>query len=281
MRGYSGLKDWPSSRYRPSSFVASSLRWAIRGSCSTAGRASGVARVAWVSMLSLVMRSAFALSSASDRVPSSWLTRACRSPTRSPMRSPPTNRMSFSSRNWLRCVSLALQGLPGFIHLGGQEPRGVLARVLLVVELLGDDRVGQRVHDVGGQLGATALERDLDQPRVPDRLDPEPLEERVGQLPRPTSDRGELGLALEVHEPDDPVGERAALQEAVIRLQLGLRESPAFSSRPVGSNFRIRGSSFSMRSIAVPVNTGRAVTLQTNAVRTAPRNTSATSRGAG
>jgi hypothetical protein len=116
-----------------------------------------------------------------------------------------------------------LQRLPRLVHLGGQEPRGVLARVFLVVELLGDDRVGHRVHDLRGQLGTAAVERDLDQPRVPDRLDLEPVEELLGQLPRPTSDRAKLRMVLEVQERDDPVGERAALQEAVVRLHLGLR----------------------------------------------------------
>ncbi len=105
-----------------------------------------------------------------------------------------------------------------------------------------------------------------------------PVEERVGQLPQPTSDRAKLGMVLELHEPDDPVGERPALQEAVVRLQLGLSGLARVSSRPGGSNLRIRGSSLSMRSIAVPVNTGRAVMLQTNAVSTAPRNTRATVR---
>ena len=222
------------------------------------------------------MRSAFALSSASDRVPSSWLTRACRSPTRSPMRSPPTNRMSFSSRNWLRCVSLDCRACrASFTWVVRNRVAYWLASFL--------SSSCWAMTESASVFTTWAASSGL-------RLSNETLTSRVFRTGSTRSRSRNASVSSPGRRPTEAnSGWRSRSTSPMTRLASARRcrrrwyvcswvcaKSPAFSSRPVGSNFRIRGSSFSMRSIAVPVNTGRAVTLQTNAVRTAPRNTSAT-----
>ncbi len=120
-----------------------------------------------------------------------------------------------------------LQRLTRFRHLAGQEPGGVAPRRLLLVHLLGDGFLGQRVGGPGCELGVAAPEGDLHQPRVADRLDLETFEERLGEQRGLARDGLELRIVLEVQQPDHAVREAVALQEPVIGLQLGLGRFPA------------------------------------------------------
>src|SRR3977135_222610 len=110
--------------------------------------------------------------------------------------------MPCSSRNWLSCVSAPCSACPApLARFGGlrrEELGGVARRLLLLVEVLGDEGLGQGVRPLRGELRIPALKGDLDEARVANRLDLEPLQEGAGQLTRATAHPTEVGMSLEV-----------------------------------------------------------------------------------
>ena len=141
--------------------------------------------------------------------------------------------------------------LTGVVELLGQELGGVARGLDLLVELLGDEGLGQRVGRPRGEVRVMAVERDLHEPRVPHGLHRQTLEKELRQRGRELQIFGRLRLRrwrhgdppheplaqpalgtrppallallevrvlVEVEEPDDPVRQRAALEELVLGL---------------------------------------------------------------
>jgi hypothetical protein len=141
--------------------------------------------------------------------------------------------------------------LTGVVELLGQELGGVARGLDLLVELLGDEGLGQRVRRPRGEVRVMAVERDLHEPRVPHRLHRQTVEKELRQRGRELQIFGRLGLRrwghgdppheplaqpalgtrppallallevrvlVEVEEPDDPVRQRSALEELVLGL---------------------------------------------------------------
>ena len=76
-----------------------------------------------------------------------------------------------------------LRGLelgPRLLHLLGQELGGVASGLDLLVEILGDEGLRQRIGDARGQVRIVAFEGDLDEPRIADGLDGQPPLEGPG-----------------------------------------------------------------------------------------------------
>src|SRR5207253_3776985 len=71
------------------------------------------------------------------------------------------------------------QLVPRLVELVRQELRGVARPFDLLVELLGDERVGYGVRDPRGQVGMMTVEGDLHEPGVPHWLDGEMLLKRL------------------------------------------------------------------------------------------------------
>ena len=67
------------------------------------------------------------------------------------------------------------------VELRGQELRGIARGLHLLVQLLGDEGIGERVRHSRREVGKVALERYPDEPRAPDRLDQEPAEDGARQ----------------------------------------------------------------------------------------------------
>ena len=67
------------------------------------------------------------------------------------------------------------------VELRGQELRGIARGLHLLVQLLGDEGIGERVRHSRREVGEVALERYPDEPRAPDRLDGEPAEDGARQ----------------------------------------------------------------------------------------------------
>ena len=119
-----------------------------------------------------------------------------------------------------------LEGSARLVDVGRQRLRGVTRRLHPVIELLGDERLGDAIGHARGQLGVAALERHLDQPRVADRGDLEAIDEGVEQLSPPRIESPKLGLVGQLEPVDDPGRERATLQQLEVGLELHLARVP-------------------------------------------------------
>ncbi len=144
-----------------------------------------------------------------------------------------------------------LQLAARFLQLLGEELRGVPRRLDLLVELLRDERLGDRVRGARGEVGIPAVEGDLHQARAADRLHAQAAEEGAGQrrgdgevldglrggwwrhrnpADQPLAHRrlrplvegfrrlDELRVLVELEQADDAIGQRAALENPVLGL---------------------------------------------------------------
>ena len=113
--------------------------------------------------------------------------------------------------------------MPRVLLLLGEEGGRVLGRLDLLTLVLAHELVDEGVGGRRREVRIATPERHLDEARVADHVDLQPVEKSARQLTAPVPEVVKLGMMFEPQEVDDPVGESAALEQSLEGLELSLR----------------------------------------------------------
>src|SRR5215467_14411816 len=121
------------------------------------------------------------------------------------------------------------QLLSRFLLLLGEEGCGGSGCLGLLTSMLAHELVHERVGDCRRERRLVTPERHLDEARVAEHIDLQPVEKGGRQLTAPAADLLKVGMMVEAQKIDDPVGESATLEQPLEGLKLSLRQLAVLS----------------------------------------------------